>query len=77
MGGEYGRGSVLGEEARGHRLLLVFVRCSPKFRCNINLHQEVTASVVWPDSDPKMALLRSSGTLLAPEAALDKRPVGC
>jgi hypothetical protein len=75
VGDEHVHDSVLDEEARGHRLLLVFVRRSPKFRCKINPHQEVTASVVWPDSDPKMALLQSSGTLLALEAALDKRRI--
>ena len=66
MGGEYGRGSVLGKEARGHRLLLVFVWCSP--------HQEGTASVVRPDSDPKVALLQP---LRITEAALDHRRIAC
>ena len=77
MGGELVESIVFDEEARSCGLLQVVVRCSPRFRCNINLHQEDAENVVWPDGDPQMALVERSRLLLAPEAALDQRRVAC
>ena len=63
--------SVFNKEARGHGLLPIFVRGSPNFRCKINLHQERADGVIRSNSDPKMALLQSSRSFLAPEATFN------
>jgi hypothetical protein len=69
MGGELVEGSIFYEEARSCGLLQVVVRCSDRFRCNVNLHQEDAENVVRADGDPQMALLERSRPLLAPEAS--------